>query len=183
MNGLLEHMLNSQNGGAVKALAQNFGLSGDDAMKAIASVLPGLTRGVSNNIAQQGGLDSLIKALQGGGHDQYLDNPANLGNPQAVDDGNGILGHILGGKDASRDLASQAAANSGLDAGLLKKMLPLIATMMMGSLSQKTASTGSSTNLSAGASTGLGGMLGSLLDANHDGSVVDDILGMARRLL
>ncbi len=177
MNGLLELILNSRNGGAVKALAQNFGVRGDDAMKVIASMLPGLTRGVENSVSQQSGLDGLIGALQGGNHDQYLENPEMLGRPETADDGNGILGHILGGKDASRQLAAEAAASTGLDAGLLKKMLAVIATMMVGGVSKKTAGAGLSTNMS------LGGSLGSLLDADHDGSVVDDILGMARRLL
>lgn len=182
MNGLLELILKNQNGGAIKALAQNFGLGNEDALKAVAALLPGLTRGVKNNVSLQSGLDGLISALQGGNHQQYIDKPESLGQPETVDDGNGILGHILGSKDASRELATEAATRTGLDASLLKKMLPIVASMMMGGLSKQTASIGAPRNMSAPGSSGLGGMLGSLLDADHDGSVVDDLLGMARRL-
>ena len=48
-----------------------------------------------------------------------------------------MLGHILGSKDASRQLASEAAARTGLDVGILKKMLPAIAAMLMGGLSKQ----------------------------------------------
>lgn len=181
MNELLELILKSQNGDAVKTLARNFGVGGDDALKAIVAMLPGLTRGVKNNASTQSGLDGLIGALRRGNHQQYIDKPETLGRPETVDDGNGILGHLLGGKDASRQLATEAAARTGLDASLLKKMLPIVATMLMGGLSKKTSDIGMPRNMSAGESSGLGGMLGSLLDADRDGSVVDDLLGMARR--
>jgi hypothetical protein len=47
-------------------------------------------------------------------------------------DGNGILGHILGSKDVSRQVAAQASARTGIGADVLKKMLPLVATLAMG---------------------------------------------------
>ena len=38
-----------------------------------------------------------------------------------VADGNGILGHLLGIKDASRAVANNASQQTGIGAGLLKK--------------------------------------------------------------
>ena len=110
-------------------------------------------------------------ALQGGRHDRYLDDPAELARPETVQDGNAILGHLLGSKDMSRQVASHAAQKTGLDTGILKKMPPMVAAMAMGSLSKQAkepsvadalmgALSGGGGQSSGG---GLAGMVGSLL--------------------
>ena len=99
-----------------------------------------------------------------------------------IADGNGILGHIFGSKDVSRQVASQVASQTGIGEGVLKAMLPVVAAMMMGALSKRM-----SQPAAVGADTGLGGgllgMLSPALDANRDGSMVDDVAGMVGRLL
>ena len=184
MGGLLEMILKSQNGAGVEQLARSFGVSGQDATQAIASMLPGLSRGVQNNISRPQGLEALAKALGQGQHQRYLDQPESLGSQATIQDGNNILGHILGSKDASRQLAGEAAAKTGLDAGILKKMLPAVAAMLMGGLSKQESSTGALKQLAAGASdsSAIGATLTSFLDADKDGSIADDLLGMAKRL-
>jgi hypothetical protein len=185
MAGLLDLILKQQDGAVVKQLSNTFGLNQQDAIKAIGSLLPALNQGVKNNISNEDGLGKLLGALKNGQHQQYLDQPEKLGRPETIQDGNSILGHILGSKDVSREVASNAAATTGLDAGILKKMLPVIATMVMGSLSKKSSDMGVLNQVSGGQSvapSGISGMLVSLLDADKDGSVVDDLLGMAKKL-
>lgn len=186
MGGLLDMILKSQNGAGVERLVKSFSLSGADATKAIASLLPGLAGGVQKNITSPQGLEGLMKALSNGSHQQYLDQPDSLTRPETVQDGNNILGHLLGSKDESRQLASRAAASTGIDAGILRKMLPIVASMVMGGLSKQGNAMGAMNQLGSGTASqtsGLGSMLGSFLDANNDGSVVDDVLGMARKFL
>ncbi len=60
-------------------------------------------------------------------------------------------------------------------------MLPIVATMVMGAVSKQAAAGGLNNELlggSAAQQSPLGGLLASCLDANKDGSVVDDVLGM-----
>jgi hypothetical protein len=173
---LLNLVLNQGGGGAVRQLAENFGLDEGQAVSAISNLLPALGQGLARNASTQDGLDSLLGALTGGGHGRYLEDPSLLGQEDTIRDGNGILGHILGGKEVSRQVAQQAAANTGIGADVLKKMLPIVATLAMGALSRQTAGAQSATP--AG---NLMGMLGQFLDANRDGSVLDDVLGMASR--
>ena len=134
---LLDMILNTQNGGMIDQVAKKFGLGSSDTKNAIGQMLPALSKGIQNNISRQGGLDSLLGALQKGDHNKYLDNPDLLSKDDTVADGNNILGHILGSKDVSRNIAGQASAKTGLDTGILKKMLPLIATMAMGALNKQ----------------------------------------------
>ncbi len=144
---------------------------------------PAWGRGVQNNVSSSQGLEGLAKALGQGRHQRYLDRPESLGDQSTIQDGNNILGHILGSKDASRQLASEAAASTGLDVGILKKMLPAVAAMLMGGLSKQEASSGALGQLSQGRgdSSTIGSMLGTFLDADKAGSVADDLLGMAKK--
>ena len=185
MNGLLETVLKSGNGAAVQQLARSFGVSGDDALQAMAHLMPALNRGVRSNISSAEGLDKLLNALSQGNHQQYLEQPERLAEQDTIEDGKHILGHILGSSEASRQVASQAAAETGLDTDLLKKMLPAVAALLMGGLSKQGAALGTAAPPGAAGQAGSGGiaaMLGDMLDADNDGSVVDDLLGMARRL-
>lgn len=177
---LLDTILGASGGAPVRGLAQSFGLQESQATGALKALLPALSSGLKNNVASSGGLDSLLGALSKGNHEQYLDDPSRLSSPETVQDGNSILGHLLGSKDVSRQVASRASSQTGLPVDMLKKMLPLVATMAMGALSKNTAQQGIQRS-SAAAMPGrdLLGMLGPMLDADGDGSVADDLLGLA----
>ncbi len=207
---ILDAILN--NGAVVEQMAKNFNLDANSAQSAIKHMLPALTRGVQNNAKKEGGLDGLLGALAAGKHSRYVEQPDLLGQAGTTSDGNAILGHILGSKDVSRNVAGHAAKETGLDFGLLKKMLPVLATVVMGSLGKQTQQKGileqamggllgggsggggllgGGGGLLGGLANALGGgqkksnpaadILGSFLDADKDGSAMDDILGMAKK--
>jgi hypothetical protein len=183
--GLLDDLVSMGGGGAVQQLAQQFGLNESQATSAIGALLPALQGGMKTQMGQPGGLDSLVASLSGGGFDRFAQEPSALGAAETTGMGNDILGQLLGSKDASRQVASQAAEQTGIGADVLKQMLPVVATMLMGGLSQKAG--GSQAMASMGSSPGQGGdlmsSLTSMLDADKDGSAVDDILGMAQKFL
>jgi len=179
---LLSMVLNAGGGDAVRRLAQNFGLDENQTSTAVTSLLPALGQGLARNATSPGGIESLMGALTSGGHERYLDNPETLGAEGTVQDGNGILAHVLGSKDVSRQVASNAAAQTGIGADVLKKMLPLVAAMAMGALSKQHAGTDLQAPGSSPAPGGLMGMLGQFLDANQGGSAGGGLLGMASKL-
>lgn len=182
---LLDLVLNAQGGQAVRQLAQGFGVEESQASSAVTALLPALAAGLNRNVSQQGGVEQLLGALAKGNHGSFLDDLGLLGQPAAVQQGNGILGHLLGSKDVSRQVASQAASQTGLSEAVLKQMLPLVATMAMGALSKQASSTGllGSGASAAPASGGALGMLAPLLDMNKDGSVADDVMRMVTGFL
>lgn len=179
---MLDMILNAQDGRMVDQLGQQYGLGSSDAKNAITQLLPSLAKGIQNNASKQGGLDSLITAMQKGNHQQYIDNPNLLNSGETISDGNNILGHILGNKDVSRNVAAHASAQTGLDVGILKKMLPLVASLAMGAMSKQTSGSDNFSGLASGqqSSTHLGA-LSSFLDADKDGSIVDDLLNLAKK--
>ncbi len=181
---ILQAIMGAAGGGAVKQVANQFGLEENQASSAIQMLLPALMGGVKNNVSQQGGMEALLGALSGGGHSRYLENPELLGRPETVADGNGILGHLLGSKDVSRQVATHAAAQTGIGADILKKMLPVVATMAMGALAKGQFSGASQAAAAAPqAGGGLLGMLSPFLDSNNDGSIADDMLGIVGKML
>lgn len=171
----LLNMLGGRGGGSIQQLAQQFGISDEQAEGAVRGLAPALTSALGKNTASPGGLEALLGAVQKGGHDRYVDNPASLAEPTTTEDGNAILGHLLGSKDESRRVAAAAAPVAGLDAGMLKQMLPLVATLLMGSIgggAKKSASGGGADlgglasvlqGLGAGGGGGLGDVLGGAL--------------------
>jgi len=175
---ILSDIITAQDGAAVQQLGSQLGLGQQQTTSALSALVPALAAGLQRNMQSEGGLGTLISVLSSGSHKDYIDNPQALGEAKAVEDGNGILGHILGSKDVSRDVAAQAATQTGISADVLKRMLPLAATMVMGALAKRSGP--ASAGLSSG---GVAGMLGSLLDSNRDGSIVDDVTGMIGKFM
>ncbi|MEM7078639.1 MAG: DUF937 domain-containing protein [Pseudomonadota bacterium] len=174
---LLNAIMDAQGGDAVSQIAKKLNISDSDAGNVIGQLAPALGRGLAKNAEASGGLDALLGALQKGNHQRYVDNPALATDDDGVNEGNKILGHILGNKDVSRQLASRAAEQTGVSDGLIKQMLPMIASMAMGALSNKT-------NEAPESGSALGGLVGAFLGGGGGkNDMVDDLLGVAGSFL
>lgn len=189
---LLESLLGNESQNVVSELARQLGVGENEARTAAGQLVPALARGLQNNARTEQGLDGLIGALSKGNHSNYLDNISSLGSQSTVQDGNSILGHIFGSKDVSRNIANYGAQQSGLSSTLLKKALPILAPLVMSALSKKFFGGGqkSSGSIFGGNNNGNifnsgvaakqnRGMLETFLDADKDGSVLDDLLSLA----
>lgn len=170
-------LFDKQNSSAISQLANKFGVSEAQARDAIASLAPSLSRGLGHHAQKDSGMGGILDALKTGNHSRYLDNPELLGREETTEDGNAILGHIFGNKDVSRHVANKAAKKTGIGGALMKKMLPVIATMVMASLGKKMFG-----GKQAPARQESSGFLTKMLDSDNDGSMIDDVLGMAFKL-
>jgi hypothetical protein len=173
---LLDMIMQAQGGKAAQNVGGQFGLNAKQSQNAIAALLPAISSALKQNTASPQGLQGLLGALQGGQHEQYIDQADVYARPETRQQGNAILGHLFGSKDVSRAVAGQAAQQSGIGADILKKMLPMVATMAMGSLSKQTREPSMASQLAGlalgGGSqrSGGGGMLGGLLGAALGGN-------------
>jgi len=186
--------------GGLKSMARELGVSESQAASGAEVLIPAILGGFKKQAQAQptglGGLGGLLGQLGGGG---LLDNVLA---PEATDVGRGndVLGQIFGSKDVSRTVAQGAANRSGLDPALLRKMLPMLAMLVAGYLAKQGAGAGQQAETSGGGLGGLlGGLLGgvaparpgagspgglgSMLDMDGDGNPLDDILGMAGKLM
>ena len=95
-------------------------------------------------------------------------------------------------------MAGHAAAQTGIDPSLLKKMLPILAMLVAGYMAKQSGGGAQTGEASGGLGGLLGGLLGggsqaagsagagglgSLLDMNGDGNPLDDIIGMAGKMM
>jgi len=179
----------------VGALAQQFGLTPDQANAAVGALLPAV-------------LGGLKKTEQGGGLGSIADIAGATSSPTTdTDAGNAVLGQIFGSKDVSRSVATAASAQTGISDTIMKAMLPIVAGLVAQQVSKRMgggmlggiaasvltsmiagggASAAPTIPAAAPAAAPAGGIFGSLgglasmLDANHDGNPLDDILGMVR---
>ena len=183
--------------GGLQSMARELGISQADAERGASALLPAILGGFKKQTqAQPTGLDGLgglLGQLGGGG---LLDNVLSP-EPTDVSRGDGVLGQIFGSKDVSRTVAQHASTQSGLAPSLLKKMLPMLAMLVAGAMAKQSGGSGAGGGLLGGILGGLlgggqsaapagaaqGGGLGSMLDLNGDGNPLDDIMGMAGKLM
>ncbi len=166
-------LLDKSNSDAISEFAKKFDIDDAQAKDAISTLANSLSQGLGYHTKKDTGLGNLFDALKKGKHSRYLDNPSLFDRKETTQDGNDILGHIFGNKDVSRHVAKRASKKTGLSSSLLKKMLPIVATMVMGALGK---------NMFGGSkkqTQGSTGFLTKIFDKDGDGSMVDDVLGMA----
>ncbi|MDZ7603118.1 MAG: DUF937 domain-containing protein [Hoeflea sp.] len=153
MMPLYDMMMNAQNGDAMRAMAQQFGLNESQMEQAMAALMPAFSTGLKRNAANPMDMSNFLAALASGQHATYFENLQSAFSPQGRDEGNGILGHIFGSKEVSRAVAAQAEAATGIGQEIFKQMLPVLATAIMGGLF-KQATERPATQSQAGAMSG-----------------------------
>src|SRR6187402_745492 len=102
---ILDVIMNAQGGDAVRQAGAQVGLGEAETATALSALVPALAAGFQRNAQTPDGLSGLVAALAGGNHQQYIEDPAALTGPEALTEGNGILGHVFGSKDVSRAVA------------------------------------------------------------------------------
>jgi len=184
--------------GGIQSVARELNVSEAQAASGAAALLPAILGGFKKQAQAQptglAGLAGVLGNLGGGGLlDEVLGSQ-----PTNVNRGNDVLGQIFGSKDVSRSVAQSASTTTGLDPALLKKMLPMLAMLVAGYMAKQGRAEGAAPAAGGGglgqvlggilgrgqaAASGGSGGLASMLDLNKDGNPLDDILGMAGKLL
>lgn len=185
-------LLNSDLGKTlINGTSKQLGQDKKKTASALGAALPLLLGGMQNNASTPEGASGLLNAL---GNDKHgggiLDNLGSILGGDRIDDdvlkdGEGILGHVFGGKE--QNIASAVSKSSGLDLGSSMNTLKVAAPVLMGFLgkesrNQNVADQGGIGNLLGsllgGESQQQQGMVKRLLDADNDGSIIDDVAGM-----
>ena len=190
MSGILD-LLNSDLGKTI--ISGVAGSTGNDKSKTgsvLTMALPVLMKAMERNASTPEGAEGLMGALNKKHDGSILDNLGDLFkggvDKEVQNDGSKILGHVLGQRQ--QGVEKVIGEKSGLDIGSVGSILKVAAPILMGVLGKQARSN----NVSS--SNGLGGLLGGagnsgpttkeqtfleqILDADGDGSVVDDVAGM-----
>ena len=190
MSGILD-LLNSDLGKSI--ISGVAGQTGQDESKTssvLTMALPVLMQAMKRNASTPQGAEGLMSALNSKHDGSILDNLGGLFgggvDSNVLDDGGKILGHVLGGKQ--QHVENALSQKSGIDAGSVAQILKVAAPILMGVLGNQAKK--QNVNSSSGIEDLLGGLIGgsssnneqsfleSILDADGDGSIIDDVAGM-----
>ncbi len=199
---LLKMLMDAQGGQGLGQLARQIGMDESQAGGLAGMLGPAISQGAKRR-AQAGGLEQVLNQLRGEGQASYLDNPAAAAEPEARAQGEQFLEQIFGDRQASNELAAEASNRTGIDLDTVMKFLPVMAAMMQGAMQKNvpdSAINGMMESQRGADSAGGGGIMGmvgdllgggkgqgapqgggldmltNMLDADGDGSAMDDIL-------
>ena len=185
----LEALLGLLQGQDLGNLASQVGGNEGEVKNGVMAALPAMLAALGKNAGTEKGAEELNNALEKKHAGSILDNLSGyLSNPD-LKDGAGILNHLFGNQTSN--VANAVSQSSGLDTNGSMKMLQMLAPILMGILGQQkkqnnldakglgnlTSMLASNFGSEAGAS-GIMEAVTNLLDANKDGNVMDDIMGM-----
>ncbi|MEO7998431.1 MAG: DUF937 domain-containing protein [Gemmatimonadaceae bacterium] len=185
---LLDQLTQSLGPNALQQISQKLGTDSGTTNSAISAALPVLLGALASNASTPTGANALNNALDQ--HDgSVLDDVEGAMSQGSGGIGEKILSHVLGNKQPA--VANGIGNATGLDAGKATALLAMLAPLVMGALGKAQRTNG----LDAGglasmlgqernhitSSGGLGGLLG-MLDQNKDGSLVDDVMGIAGKM-
>lgn len=189
----LEALLGLLQGQDLGQLAEQVGGNEGQVKNGVMAALPAMLTALSKNTGTEKGAQELNNVLEKKHDGSILDNLSGyLSNPD-LKDGAGILNHLFGNQTSN--VANAVSQSSGLDSNGSMKMLQMLAPILMGMLGQQkkqnnldaegignlTSMLASNFGSEAGAS-GIMEAVTNLLDANKDGNVMDDIMGMVGKL-
>jgi len=191
MSGILD-LLNSDIGKTIiNGVSGTTGTDENKTSSVLTMAMPVLMKAMERNASTPEGAQGLLSALNSGKHDgSILDNLGDLFNggvdENVKTDGEKILGHILGSK--KEGVENVIGAKAGLDSSSVSNILKVAAPILMGLLGKQARQNNVSSQNDLGGL--IGGLLGgnetqteqsfleSILDADGDGSVIDDVAGM-----
>ncbi|WP_111306812.1 DUF937 domain-containing protein [Confluentibacter sediminis] len=190
MSGILD-LLNSDLGKTIiSGVSNETNQPQNKTQDVLTMALPVLMAAMKRNASTPQGAEGLLNALSNKHDGSILDNLGGLFSggvdSDVMSDGSKILGHVLGGKQ--EQVQNALSAKTGMDAASVAQILKVAAPILLGMLGNQAKKQNVSNP--SGLDSMLSGMLGgssakheqsfleSILDANGDGSVIDDVAGM-----
>lgn len=189
MSGLLD-LLNSPMGKQlISGVAGQTGQPENKTSDVLSMAMPLILGAMKKNVSSPQGAQGLMNALSNNHDGSILDNLGGLFgggvDDNVMNDGAGILGHVFGG--AQPQVESALSQKSGMDMGSIANILKMAAPIIMGFVGKETRQ--NNVQDAGGMNNLLGGLLGgqpqqnqslitTLLDADGDGSILDDVAGM-----
>ncbi len=190
MSGILDLLSSDLGKTIISGVSGSTGTDQNKTSSVLTMALPVLMKAMERNAASPQGAEGLLGALKSKHDGSILDNLGGLFgggvNEEVKTDGDKILGHVLGQR--RQGVEQVIGQKSGLDAGSVANILKVAAPILMGVLGKQARQNNVSSQNDLGGL--LGGLLGgssakkeqsfleAILDADGDGSVVDDVAGM-----
>jgi hypothetical protein len=201
---LLDILKQAGGGQGLAQLAEQLGMD-EGKVSDLAKILAPTIGSAAKKKVQSGGLEAMLGRLMGENQGSLFDDATQAASSLGQAQGMGFLKELLGGQKQTEAVAQEVAKQSGFDISDIMKLLPSLAAMAQGGLQKQMPDStiqgllrSAIPQAPSGAGGGVGGLIGGLLgggkqettgdgldmsslfnmlDANNDGSPLDDILG------
>ncbi len=189
MSGIMNLLGGDLGKSLVEGLSSQIGQSKSNTSNLLNMAMPVLLQAMQRNASSPKGAAGLMGALSNKHDGSILDNLGAVfsgSNSNAIqEDGGKILGHVFGNRQ--QNIQNALSKQSGMDASSVSQILKIAAPVVMGLLGKQQRQT--SVRDASGLTNMLGGLIGgnfhnnkqsfieSILDADNDGSIVDDVAG------
>ena len=189
MSGIINLLGGDLGTSLIEGLSNQTGQSKTNTGNFLNMAVPVLLQAMQRNVSTSEGASGLMGALNNKHNGGILDNLGAIFSSSTSNeieaDGGKILGHIFGNRQQNVEHA--LSKQSGVDASSVATILKLAAPVVMGLLGKQQRQ--SSVIDARGLNSMLGGLIGgnfhqnkqsffeSILDADNDGSIVDDLAG------
>ena len=189
MSGIMNLLGGDLGKSLIEGLSSQTGQSKSNTSNLLNMAMPVLLQAMQRNASSPKGAAGLMGALSNKHDGSILDNLGAVfsgSNSNAVqEDGGKILGHVFGNRQ--QNIQNALSKQSGVDASSVSKILKIAAPVVMGLLGKQQRQ--ASVRDASGLTNMLGGLIGgnfhnnkqsfieSILDADNDGSIVDDVAG------
>lgn len=191
MSGLLNLLGSDLGESLIEGLSSQTGQSKSNTSKLLNLAVPVLMQAMQRNAATPQGASGLLGALSHKHDGRILEQLgeifANNNSNAIARDGSKILGHVLGNR--RQNVENAISQQSGINNSTVSQILKIAAPIVMGFLGKQQRL--SAVNDANGLTNLLGGLVGgnfhdkggnqnlfeSILDADQDGSIIDDVAG------
>ncbi len=167
MSIVTEILESAQGGKLVENLAQEFGLSAEQAKAAIEALAPALTLGLRNAASNPEVLHKVISDITHPAHAAAFADAGAAHGEEAGSLGQAAVANLFGSGSAAGQMAQVAARDAGLRPDILSRLLPVLASVVLGGLFKSFNS------------QGLGSILGQLAGSGGLGSILGQLGGAA----
>jgi len=186
-----------QKSGGLERLATQFGLETSQARSLAEMLAPTIGSAASKQV-RSGHAERVFGQLRGEDRARYWQEPEAAAQSDAMTAGEDFLENLFGSREATREIAGAAAARASVEPKQVEAFMPSLAAVLQGALQQRAPdgeiekflqSRGSASasggglidlvsGLFGGAQNSAGGLgqIAQMLDADGDGSPLDDIL-------
>ena len=159
MFNLYQIVTGAQGGQALDNLAQQFGITREQADSTVKALVPALSTAFMTKAAHPGGLQEIAGAMTDDTHRQAYADPNVAQAPPVQQKGGDIASSIFGNNAIVQQVIQQASTYTGIPAQTIQQMLPVIVSMVLGGVATAMHNQGLGGILGQMAG-GLGGLLG-----------------------
>jgi hypothetical protein len=181
--GIMDILMQAGGGSLLEQVAKQAGIppsQAEDLIKSVGSAMTGQIKGrIESPKVDSSALEEMLRESK---YANMIEKPDDfLNSPRREQEGIDILKHITGSKEVSREVAKEVAQKSGFDTSLIKSLLPMLAPLVIGALGKGLSADDVPVNMkpSRESDNGLMGML----DFDNDGSIMDDVAGLAMKYI